>query len=235
MAKFKQDVKKICQRNEFYCEESVGPYLDPDEISYLFDELSGLAKTLSPLGYFSDYIGWSVSLGDSFLESWTELSKEFSDALCIPRFPEQGVAFDKKGFFGSIVGSGIDVIRPVPEVEELTYDENGMPNLPPEWPLIDNEWVDAVKIGRAYIDFHFNVPSWEKQTPLLFMKVQKTVKAFLLNLFAGDREGIFSRHTSLEYSFDITSIEIEDNLDIPKNMRTMFDLAKKNKSELRKF
>ena len=107
--------------------------------------------------------------------------------------------------------------------------------MPPEWPLIDNEWVDAVKIGRAYIDFHFNVPSWEKQTPLLFMKVQKTVKAFLLNLFAGDREGIFSRHTSLEYSFDITSIEIEDNLDIPKNMRTMFDLAKKNKSELRKF
>ena len=98
LAKFKQDVKKICQRNEFYCGESVGPYLDPDDIAHLFDELSGLAKTLSPLGYFSDYIGWSVNLGDSFLESWTELSKEFSDALCIPRFPEQGVAFDKKVF-----------------------------------------------------------------------------------------------------------------------------------------
>jgi len=232
--RFTSDVAKMCQRLDMFCEAGLDN-LEPDELEYLFQEIFEQFKSLHPLGFFSEYIGWSGDIGDGTpLGAWVGLSKEFSDALCIPINIEEGVAFDKNGFFGSIIGSGIDAIRPVHDLD-LDYDANDIPILPPEWTFIDNNYINGVKIGRAYIEFYFNVPASKQQTPILFIEAKNTVESFLRGLFAGDREGLFSRETSLEYDFDITSIEIEDNLDIPQNVRTMFDLAKRKKSELRRF
>lgn len=235
--KFTSDIAKMCDKLDLYCEAGLGN-LEPDELEYLFQELSEKVKSLHPLASFSEYIGWSGHIGDGTpLGAWKGLSGEFSDALVLSPDIIEGVAFDKNSFFGSIAGCGITLIYPQHHIEEFHEDDHGNPIFPLDWRQAEgDDGYDGAIIGSAYIDFHFQVPDSEQQTPLLFLKANQKIHQFLGGLlFAPERDGIFTRETHLNWTYKTTSIKIEDNLDIPKNIRLMFDIAKESPSELRRF
>jgi len=234
--KLTSDIAKMCHKLDLYCEAGLDN-LDPDELEWLFQEICLKVKSLRPLGSFSEYIGWSGNIGDGTpLGVWQGLSIDFSDALSLPPNIIEGVAFDKNSFFGSVTGCGITLIQPQYHIEEFEYDDQDRPIFPPEWVQSEGDYGDdGAIIGSAYIDFHFNVPKSVEHTPLLFVKVRKKVDSFLGLLFAPEREGFFSRETHLNWCYKTTSVEIDDNLDIPNNIRMMFNVAKDKPSELRRF
>jgi len=234
--KFTSDIAKMCHKLDLYCEAGLDN-LNPDELEWLFQELFGKLKSLRPLASFSEYIGWSGNIGDGTpLAVWKGLSSDFSDALSVSPNIIEGVAFDKNSFFGSITGCGITLIQPQHHIEEFDYDDQDRPIFPPEWVQSEGDYGDdGVIIGSAYIDFNFQVPKSVEHTPLLFIKAREVINGYLDLLFAPEREGFFTRETHLNWSYKTTSIEIDDNLDIPKNIRMMFNVAKEKQSELRKF
>jgi hypothetical protein len=234
--KLTSDIAKMCHELDLYCEAGLDN-LDPDELEWLFQEISEKVKSLNPLGNFSEYIGWSGNIGDGTpLGVWKGLSSDFSDALSLPSNIIEGVAFDKNSFFGSVTGCGITLIQPQHHIEEFDYDDQDRPIFPPEWVQSEGDYGDeGAIIGSAYIDFHFNVPKSVEHTPLLFVKVREKVDRFLDLFFAPEREGFFTRETLLNWCYKTTSVQIDDNLDIPHNIRMMFNVAKERPSELRKF
>src|SRR6056300_1725513 len=79
--KLTSDIAKMCHELDLYCEAGLDN-LDPDELEWLFQEISEKVKSLNPLGNFSEYIGWSGNIGDGTpLGVWKGLSSDFSDAL----------------------------------------------------------------------------------------------------------------------------------------------------------